>query len=358
MRIVAGVDCHKSSHTVVFLNAVGDIQGELTFATSETGYQTALSLAKQLGCHEWGVEGAGSYGYAFAIFASADGSTVFDVPGILTQRNRKHSSSRGKSDRNDARAIAETVIRESQRLAKFTRAVVERALRMRYDQRDRFVRERTRATNRLRSAALLIGITELPVDISPTRTVRRLAASTADLRLSVPANVALDAILDEIEDACESIIRINERIKSIQRHISPLVQRVAPDLLEIHGISEVAAAGIIGHSGDIANCRSAAAFANKCGVAPVDCSSGRSSAVRLNLGGDRQLNRLLHVAAMSQVRKRDHDGRKYYDRKRAEGKTHLAAMRCLKRTLATIVYYRLRSANLELAQEPLIRVAA
>jgi hypothetical protein len=36
-----------------------------------------------------------------------------------------------------------------------------------------------------------------------------------------------------------------------------------------------------------------------------------------------------------------HPGRQYYDRKRAEGKTHPSAMRCLKRQLATVVYYRL-----------------
>jgi hypothetical protein len=47
---------------------------------------------------------------------------------------------------------------------------------------------------------------------------------------------------------------------------------------------------------------------------------------------------------MSQVRCTGHVGRTYYDRKRNEGKTHLAAMRCLKRQLATIVYYRLREA--------------
>jgi hypothetical protein len=36
-----------------------------------------------------------------------------------------------------------------------------------------------------------------------------------------------------------------------------------------------------------------------------------------------------------------HPGRQYYDRKRAEGKTHPSAMRCLKRQLATVLYYRL-----------------
>jgi len=345
MRIVAGVDCHKSSHTVVFLNEIGVTCGQLTFKTTDTGYGYALEAAKELGCREWGLEGSGCYGYAFAVYVAAGDGAVYDVPGLLTQRHRKHSTSRSKSDVNDARAIAEVVLRESHKLARFSHSVVQRALRMRYDQRDRLVRDRTKAANRLRGAALLIGVNALPTDITPSRTVRRLASSARELRAAVTVDDALSAILDEIEDACESILRLNLRIKSIERVIAPLVRRVAPQLLTVFGISDISAAGIIGHAGDIRNCRSAAAFANKCGAAPVDCSSGRSLAVRLNVGGDRQLNRLLHTAAMSQVRCRDHEGRKYYDRKRSEGKTHLAAMRCLKRTLATVVFFRLRDAK-------------
>lgn len=358
MRIVAGVDCHKSSHTVAFLNAVGEVCGQLTFSTSEGGYQAALALAKALGCNEWGLEGSGCYGYAFAVFAAAEGAVIFDVPGILTRRNRKHSTHRAKSDVNDARAIASIVLGEADRLAKFSHAVTQRALRMRYDQRDRLVRERTKAANRLRGAALLIGVNKLPADITATRTVTKLASCSLKLGSSVNVDVALAAVLDEIDDACETIAGLNVKIKATEAHIRPLVRGVAQKLLEVHGISDVAAAGIIGHAGDIRNCRNASAFANKCGVAPVDCSSGRSSTVRLNIGGDRQLNRLLHVAAMSQVRCAGHAGRNYYDRKRAEGKSHLAAMRCLKRTLATIVFYRLRAVDALLFADVTAPVAA
>ena len=75
--------------------------------------------------------------------------------------------------------------------------------------------------------------------------------------------------------------------------------------------------------------------------------------MRVNTGGDRQLNRLLHVIAMAQIAAKDHPGREYYDRKRAEGKTHLGAMRCLKRQLATVVYYRLSAIQRVLDLAPL-----
>lgn len=343
MRVVAGVDCHKASHTVVFLDAVGHRVAHCTIPTTEAGYQAAIAKAEQLGCTEWGIEGSGCYGFAFAVYARAAGATVVEVPGAYTKRHRRHASRRGKSDEHDAQAVAEVVLREPGRLPHFYPAQVQRALRLRYDQRDRFVRERTRAANRLRSAAVLLGVMQLPAVVTSTRTAKRLASLAGELRATMPGQVAAAALLDDIEDAAEDIVRLNTKIRAVMHHLRPVVREVASTLLAVHGISDVVAAGLVGHTGDIRNCRSAAGFAMKCGVAPVPCSSGRNHAVRVNTGGDRQLNRLLHVVAMSQVRRADHPGQRYYDRKRAEGKTHLAAMRCLKRQLATVIYYRLRA---------------
>jgi len=76
MRVVAGVDCHKSSHTAVFLDAVGQVVDQITFPTTEEGYEQALSVGDRLDCTSWGLEGAGCYGYAFSVFARAHGATV------------------------------------------------------------------------------------------------------------------------------------------------------------------------------------------------------------------------------------------------------------------------------------------
>lgn len=348
MRIVAGVDCHKSSHTIVFLNAVGQTVETLTIATSDEGYCEALTRAALLGCTEWGVEGTGCYGFAFAVYAATTGATVWEVPGVYTKRHRRQGSHHGKSDINDARAVAEVVLREAGRLAQFQLAVTQRALRLRYDQRDRYVRERTAAANRLRGAAVLIGIVKLPADLTSNRTARHLAAQVTAFRTETVVNVATVAVLDEIYDAAATIERLNTKIKDLERTIRDLVRPIAPELLALHGVSTIVAAGLVGHAGDMRNYRDAAAFAAKCGAAPLACSSGRTAAVRVNIGGDRQLNRLLHIIAMSQVLRRGHVGRAYYDRKRAEGKTHLAAMRCLKRRLATIVFYRLQRVDQQL----------
>ncbi len=349
MRVVAGVDCHKSSHTAVFLDAVGHVLERITFSTTEAGYERALAVGRSLGCADWGLEGAGCYGYAFGVYARAQGATVWEVPGVLTKRHRRHSSHRGKSDETDARAIAEVVLREADRLPCFHPSVLQRALRLRYDRRDRLVRERTRAVNRLRMAAVLIGVAELPRDLTSTKAARRLAEIAIRLRDEVPLHAAAAAIVDDLHEAAEDILRLTERIRAAERQLRVLTTHSSSDLMSVHGVSSVVAAGLIGHAGDVRNYRNAGAFAAKCGAAPVPCSSGRHVAVRVNRGGDRQLNRLLHVIAIAQVATDAHRGRQYYERKRAEGKTHLSAMRCLKRQLATVVYYRLTAIQGRLA---------
>ena len=64
------------------------------------------------------------------------------------------------------------------------------------------------------------------------------------------------------------------------------------------------------------------------------------------------MNHVLHVAAIVQIR-HDTDGRAYYRRKLADGKTPMEALRCLKRRLSDVVYRQLvADARLEDGADP------
>ena len=52
------------------------------------------------------------------------------------------------------------------------------------------------------------------------------------------------------------------------------------------------------------------------------------------------MNHVIHIAAIVQLR-HDTEGRAYYRRKLAAGKTPLEALRCLKRRLSDVIYRRL-----------------
>jgi transposase len=105
------------------------------------------------------------------------------------------------------------------------------------------------------------------------------------------------------------------------------------------GCGPLTAAIFIGQTAGAERFKSDAHFARLAGVAPIPVSSGRTDRHRLDRGGNRQLNRALHVIAITRGRI-DPQTRAYLARKEAEGKTRIEAMRCLKRHLARH-YHRL-----------------
>ena len=84
-------------------------------------------------------------------------------------------------------------------------------------------------------------------------------------------------------------------------------------------------------------------FAACNGTAPVEVSSGEKKIYRLSLRGNRRLNHAIHMAAITQISHAHSQGRAYYQRKLAEGKTCKEALRCLKRRISDAIYARLRA---------------
>jgi len=111
-------------------------------------------------------------------------------------------------------------------------------------------------------------------------------------------------------------------------------------LTTIFGISEVLAAKILGHTGDVGRFSSADCFASYSGTAPIEVSSGEVTRHRLSRSGNRSINNALYLAARVQTM-HPGPGRDHYERKLAEHKSSREALRSLKRQLAKVVYRRL-----------------
>ena len=77
------------------------------------------------------------------------------------------------------------------------------------------------------------------------------------------------------------------------------------------------------------------------GTAPIEVSSGNRKVFRLSRRGNRDLNQAIHMAAITQIRYRHNDGRVYYEKKMAEGKSHKEALQALKRRISDALYARM-----------------
>jgi transposase len=120
-------------------------------------------------------------------------------------------------------------------------------------------------------------------------------------------------------------------------------ERTGLTATQIFGVGPVIAATVIGYVADVSRFASRDHFAACNGTAPIEVSSGNRKIYRLSRRGNRRLNHAIHMAAITQIRHRHSDGRAYYDRKLAEGKTHKEALRSVKRRVSDAIFTRLQA---------------
>ena len=165
----------------------------------------------------------------------------------------------------------------------------------------------------------------------------RLAQAARALRCGSGEERVLVGVLRRLG---RRVQQLEAELAELEAELEAIVSELVPELLEECGVGPVCAAQLVASSGDPARMRSEAAFAALAGTSPVDASSGRQRRHRLNRGGDRQLNRTLHVIALARVR-HDRDTAAYHERLLGSGKTAREARRCVKRALARHFYRRL-----------------
>ncbi|GAB2765281.1 hypothetical protein GCM10027020_17070 [Nocardioides salsibiostraticola] len=112
--------------------------------------------------------------------------------------------------------------------------------------------------------------------------------------------------------------------------------------MDLYGVGPAGAARTLADVGDVARFVDRNRFASWTGTAPLDASSGEQDRHRLSRAGNRRMNHMLHIIAIVQIR-HDTEGRAYYRRKLAAGKTPMEALRCLKRRLSDVVYRQLKA---------------
>jgi transposase len=192
---------------------------------------------------------------------------------------------------------------------------------------------RTQAICRLH--ALLCGLT-------PGGAGRRLSASQAgqilrSIRPMGPVELERRRIALEL---LGDVRRFDNQLLAVSERIVENVLASDTTVTDIHGIGPLGAAIILGHTGDITRFPTSGHYARYTGTVPIAASSGPKQRHRLNPRGNRQLNRALHVAAVTQIA-HGTQGRTYYRRKLDEGKTNKEALRALKRQIARTVYRHL-----------------
>jgi transposase len=322
-----GVDPHQGSHTATAIDATETVLGELGVRSGAGQVERLLVWAGSFAERSWAVEGAGGLGYLLAQPLVAAGEHVVGVQPKLAARVRLLATgATNKNDPNDARSVAIAALRSP--AVKKVAAEDHTAVMKLWATRHRDLsRHRTRLACRLHAVLCELVPGGIPGEIRAAQAARLLdevephgAVATARHEL------ALELVAD--------LGRLDAQLRNTKKRIAAAVAASKTTTTELFGVGPIVAAIVIGDTGDVSRFASRDHFAAYNGTAPIEVSSGPRKIHRLSRRGNRRLNHAIHMVAITQIRFPHSDGRAYYDRKIAEGKTGKEALRALKRRIS------------------------
>lgn len=333
-EVVGGVDTHADTHTAAVIDTAGRMLGHATFPATGAGYAQLLDWLVSFGrLGLVGVEGTGAYGAGLATYLRARGVGMVEVD----RPDRRARRQAGKSDPVDAEAAARAALAARATGVPKDRDGAVEALRVLRVARRSAVDQRADAQRRIKTL-----IVTAPEDLRA-----RLRGLGKRQLLAVCVAFRPDlARLHQPGEATKHALRIlarrhaqlTEEIDALDAHLTTLVERINPALLQLTGVGvDVAGQLLVTAGGNPERLRTEPAFAMLCGVAPLPASSGKTRRHRLNRGGDRQANAALYRVTLSRLRW-DQRTRAYAERRTTEGLSKKEIIRCLKRLIAREIY--------------------
>ena len=334
--VTIGVDAHKRVHVAVALDEAGRELDVWKGANSRPAWQDLKTWAKGFaGERVWGIEGAWSYGRGLAQHLVEEGEVVYEVNSRWTALGRRRARKRDKTDRLDARSVANTVRQEATALPRVGEEDETAILDLLVRERENAMAEVTRLRNQIH--ALL-----MQVDSEYELRLRNRRVGTRFRQLEQYEGPVASTPLHR-ERVC-AVRRLATRARVTFEHAEELAKRIralakagfAP-LAELVGVDLLTAGQLAAILGPGRRFKSEAQLAAYAGAAPLEASSAGLVRHRLNRTGHRQLNSILYRIVLTQSHHLE-QARIYLARRRREGKSTREAFRALKRFVVRAIW--------------------
>lgn len=346
---VVGVDPHKRSLSATVVDSRGGRLAGEHFRVSGDGHRALEAWARQFGpVARWGIEGASSWGRHTAVFLAGRGYDVRDVCANRTPRSDR-ARQRGKSDTLDSERIARETLAHPLLPRAFKRAGQDsgpdeshQLLALWHNQRRSILASRQHLLNEAETM-----LCELPLQLSEqlpdSKAVRprlqALARRNRRRRYDRPTALRL-RLLDEHR---ARIAKLDSDEKTVCGELRALVEASGSTLDQLCGLSTRLVAELLVEVGDPRRFTEGG-FARFNATAPLAASTaegpGQPIRHRFNPGGNRRVNTVLHMMAVTQLRCEPR-AQLIYEKARARGHTKKEARRILKRHLSDVIYRRM-----------------
>lgn len=380
--VVIGLDVGKATHHACALDPAGKRLLDREVANAEDALRGVLGEMAKQGQVLVVVDQLHSIGALPVTVAQSMGIDTAYLPGLSMRRLADLHPGNAKTDARDAYVIAHaalTVPHALRRLDVPTAAQADLAMLLGYD--DDLAAQVTAAINRLRGVLVQVhpsleeslgdnaaheavlrllvkaggpdglrAMGKARIDRQLAKHAPRIHARLADQiwtglnaqTVTVPGTTAAAKVLPGL---AAQILQLRDQRERIARDVEKVLDDhpLAGILTSMPGVGVKIAARLLAEiGGDVTAFPTAAHLAAYAGLAPITRRSGTSiRGEHVNRGGNKRLKNALFMAAFTSLRA-DPTSRAYYDRKRAEGKKHNAALICLARRKTDVLYAMIR----------------
>ena len=388
--VYVGLDVGKSAHHACALAQDGSRLYDKPLVQDEAALRDVFVGLQKYGPVLMIVDQPNTIG-ALAIAVARDcGCQVAYLPGLAMRKAADLYPGRSKTDARDAFIIADTARTMPHTLRAVDRdSEVLSALKMLAGFDDDIARDCTRAKNRLRSVLTQIhpalervfvgeilaraivldllvhygGPTKLAAAgrgrvlkwarnrsrKDPVELIDRIFTALAEQTVTVPGTEAAELVIPQL---AANIKALQQQRETIAEQVEGMLDEfpLAEVLISMPGIGIKTASNILLAVGDCSDFASASHLAAYAGIAPVTRRSGTSIKGEFPArSGNKRLKNAMFRSAW--IASNCHEpSRRYYQRKRAEGKKHNAAVMCLARRRSNVIYAMLT--NREFYREP------
>lgn len=376
--IVIGLDVGKHVHHACALDPEGRRLVDREVDNTETTLRAVYAAMTARGRVLVVVDQVHSIGALPVAVAQSMGIDVAYLPGLSMRRLADVHPGSAKTDARDAFVIANaawTVPHALRRIDVPSAAQADLSMLLGYD--DDLTAQVTAAINRLRGLLVQVhpslekslgdnidhdAVLHLFIKTGGPAGLHRMGKTRIDKELTkhapriharlteaiwtglnaqtvvVPGTSAAAKVLPGL---ATQILHLRDQRELIARDVEKVLDDhpLAEVLTSMPGVGVKIAARLLAEiGGDVSAFPTAAHLAAYAGLAPVTRRSGSSiRGEHVNHGGNKRLKNALFMAAFTSLRA-DPTSRAYYDRKRAEGKKHNAALICLARRKCDVLF--------------------
>jgi len=395
-----GIDIGSEHHHVIIMGDEEKILYDQKVSHKFSEFHRAVKEFREIEEREEGkisfaIEGKNGYGAPFDRILIENGFTLYNVDNLKLKRFRDVFGVEWRNDQRDAKMLAKMLrlrdyldVKDEKAFIRVEKvSEVNERLKILSRHQQTLIDEKVRIQNRLRKRLLEVCPDILEVGDVDSKKMLRFLVKYPDFssykRLTMKALLKIEMIgekqaflmleslrkikyVEELADTYRTIIlsysrrilELKEEIEILDKKLEEIGERSfdVKRLKTIPGVGTKLSSRLIGEIGDINRFKTERQLAVYCGVACVDNISGKQKMTKVVYKANK-----IGKAAMIEIAgctiRYVAESRAYYAKKRAEGKKHNHALRCLARQLIKVIFKMLKEDRNYILKEEMEKAA-